>query len=196
MPNEFELLQLKLENERKLREEDKKLYTELEKEYESIIKNLEQELIQAKGKIISQKITIESFKDKLGIPIIIEGCEHDLYKGEQRDLVIGLLRNAMNNSPKYTRTYKICESLLGSNIEVGERAKIKDSIYDILKSYSGMDNDTISALSELGIKVIQGRTHYKLLLSGDERYSVSISTTPSDNKCGLNTISDINKLFF
>ena len=100
------LLEIELEEEKIKREKDKEDYNLLEKEYEKELEDLKRDLINANGKITSQKITLESYKHKVGVPIIIEGAEEDLYRGEQKDFVIGLLRNAMNNSDKYTRTYK------------------------------------------------------------------------------------------
>lgn len=190
------LLEIELEEEKIKREKDKEDYNLLEKEYEKEIEDLKRDLINANGKITSQKITLESYKHKVGVPIIIEGAEEDLYRGEQKDFVIGLLRNAMNNSDKYTRTYKICESLLGSNNEIGRRSEIKDKLSTILKSYSGMDSDTISNLESCDVKIVIEKGHHKILLGGDERYTISISHTPSDIKCGLNAMSDINKTFF
>lgn len=190
------LLEIDLEKEKQERKKDKEDYALLEKEYEKEIEGLRRDLINANGKITSQNITLESYKHKVGVPIIIEGAETDLYRGEQKDFVIGLLRNAMNSNDKYTRTYKICESLLGANNEVGRRSEIKDKLSTILKSYSGMDSDTVSSLESCDVKVIIEKGHHKIVLGGDERYSVSISHTPSDIKCGLNAMSDINKSFF
>lgn len=196
MQEYIKLLEADLAKEKAAREEEQNMYKELETDYEHTIDSLRRELANANGKIISQNIILESYKDKVGTPVIVEGAESDLYKGEQKDFIIELIRRAMGASPKYTRNYRICESLLGANVEVGERARIKDTIANILKSYSGMTNDTISALNDIGIKVIDCKNHFKLVLAGDERYIVSISHSPSDVKCGLNATSDINRCFF
>lgn len=191
------LLEHELQEERRLRQQEASEYRLLEKEYEAIINEKNQELVKAKGKIISQDITLASYKDKVGTPVVVEGVEHDLFRGEQKDFVLGLLSDAIQRYDKHTRSYKICESLLNANNESGERRRIKEGISTILKSYNGMNKDIVSSLNDVNIKVnVDGRNHYRLVLAGDERYSVNIAHTPSDSRCGLNVISDINKLFF
>lgn len=191
------LLEEDLSNERRSHEQDNEEYKMLEQEYETIIEEKNQELIKAKGKIISQDITLASYKDKVGIPILIEGDEPDLYRGEQKDFILNMINNAMLNLDKCSRAYKICQSIVNSNNEVGIRRRTKASIAYILKNYTSMTKDIIQNLRDAGITIEEdGRNHYKLVLFDDDRYTVSISRTPSDNRCGLNATSDINKLFF
>lgn len=197
MKEYIELLEAELEQEKKERAAEAAEYKALENEYESEIDKKNRELAQARGKIISQEITLASYKDKVGVPVIIAGTEHDLYKGEQKDFVRNLLLNAIQNYDKYTRSYKICESLLEANQEVGQKTKIQNTISSVLKNYTGMSKDIIQTLSSVGIGVDDSESkHYRLSLNGDTRYVVTISHTPSDSRCGLNAITDINRNFF
>ena len=60
-----------------------------------------------------------------------------------------------------------------------------------------MTKDLISKLNSVGISVIDdAKGHYKLLIGNDDRYVVSISHSPSDSRCGLNAITDINRIMF
>lgn len=191
------LLELELDEERRLRNQETLEYDILEQEYENIISLKNNELLKAKNKIIYQDQIISSYKEKYGRPIILEGDEHDLYKGEQKDFIRYIISNAMKNYDKHTRAYKICESILKANSEVGERKRIKELLCQIFKNYNGMNRDIISELNSIGINVeMDGRGHFKLTLANDDRYTVNISNSPSDSRCGLNVISDINKLFF
>ena len=191
------ILESELKTEKELRKQEAEEYSALESEYEKLLDEKNRELLQAKGKIISQEITLASYKDKIGKPIIVEGEEHDLYNGEQKDFIINLLKNSIDNYAKYTRSYRLCESILSANRPIGEKEKMQETIAMVLKSYSGMTKDIISKLNNIGISVIDDtKGHYRLLLNGDDRYTLTISHSPSDNRCGINAISDINKMFF
>lgn len=192
----IECLRNELQKEKENREADMREYLALEREYEKEINSLRINLANAKGKIISQSITLESYKNKIGVPIIVEGKEKDLYKGEQKDFILQLIRNAMNDKDKYTRSYEICKSLLSANNETGTRQYIKNESSKIFRNYSGFNATVISKLEDLGFRIISEKGHYKLILGNDDRHSVSISHSPSDIKSGLNIISDINKIFF
>lgn len=193
----IDILETDLDREREKRRIEAEEYSALEDEYENIVQELNKELLNAKGKIISQEITLASYKDKVGVPIIVEGEEKDLYKGEQKDFILNLVENAIHNYSKFTRSYRICEDILYSNKKIGEKEKILEVIQNVLKNYNGMTKDTISKLNSIGISVIDdAKGHYKLLFGQDDRYVVSISHSPSDSRCGLNAITDINKVMF
>lgn len=193
----IDILETDLDREREKRRIEAEEYSALEDEYESIVQELNKELLNAKGKIISQEITLASYKDKVGVPIIVEGEEKDLYKGEQKDFILNLVENAIHNYSKFTRSYRICEDILHSNKKIGEKEKILEVIQNVLKNYNGMTKDIISKLNSVGISVIDdAKGHYKLLFGQDDRYVVSISHSPSDSRCGLNAITDINKVMF
>ena len=186
-----------LEEEKQLRENDKAEYETFENEYENMVMDLKKELANSKGKIISLEITLESYKKKIGIPIIVEGDEKDIYPGEQKDFILSLIKSLISNFDNYTRAYKICESILNGNKENGTRSRIKETITSTLKNYTGMSKDVISALNSVGIRVAEyDSSHCKVYFERDDRYIVSISHSPSDFKCGLNAITDINRMFF
>lgn len=191
------ILEEDLNKEKEKRRTEAEEYSALEDEYEKMVQDLNKELLNAKGKIISQEITLASYKDKIGIPIIVEGKERDLYKGEQKDFVLNLISSQIHNYDKFTRSYRICEDILESNHKIGEKEKIIETIQSVLKNYNGMTKDIISKLNSVGISVIDdSKGHYKLLFGDDDRYVVSLSHSPSDSRCGLNAISDINKIMF
>lgn len=161
------------------------------------IERLNTDLLKAKGKIMSQDITLASYKDKVGIPLIVEGKEKDLYKSEQKDLIIEIIESYMSTLNKFSRNYKICESILNANSKTGTKDNMKEGLYQIFKNYTGMTKDILSSLSKLGFSVDNdGTGHWRIKLADDERYTISVSRTPSDQRSGLNALSDMNKLFF
>ena len=170
-------------------------YQSLEKTYEEILEEKNREILSLKSKIISQGITLNSYKDKNGHPLIVRGEEDDLYLGEQKDLILSLIEQ-YKGCDKMTRRYHICDSLLKANKKVGTRDIMQSNISSALKDFTCMDNETTRLLETSSIKIIGGITHYKLTLNGDPRYRVPISKTPSDNRTGLNAISECNRHFF
>lgn len=172
----------------------------LESELEDANKTIEEknkELLNTKAKIISQDITLASYKDKVGIPLIIEGEEKDIYEGEQKDFLLELISNKMDTCDKYSRSYKICESILNSNHKIGLREKIRLSIAKVFKNFEGMSSDKVSELNKARINVTDDSKHYRLSYNNDDRYSVHVShSTSNARRCGMNVISDMERIMF
>ena len=193
----IELLEQELENERQARHEDLDMYSRMEDEYKDEIKGLNNEILKLRGKVMSQDITMASYKDKAGIPILIEGEEKDLYRGEQKDYLLNIIKQRIAGMSKYTRGYDILKSIIDANPEVGTRCRMQEAIATSLKNFSRFNQEVRDGLESAGM-VDNGNTtaHYNFNLCGDNRYRVSISKTPSDNRAGYNTISDINRICF
>ena len=198
-PEEYiKYLEDELAKEKKARNEDKKFYEAMEAEYDKEVKQLHKELNATKGKMLSQQIILESYKAKVGTPLIIEGKEPDLYPGEQKDFILELLTVALNNSDKLSRTRTICESILKANQEAGRRRKINEAVGAILKKYDGKDIlGTIDRINEAGLTAEKTKSgHIRITLNNDSRYIVTLSGTPSDFRCGMNALADIHRVFF
>lgn len=179
---------------RKMQEELQN-YQGLEKSYEEILKEKNKEILSLKGKIISQDITLNSYKEKNGHPLIIKGDEPELYHGEQKDLILYLLEQ-YKGTDQTARRYQVCESILKTNKKVGTRDIMQNNMRSALKDFKVMDDKTIRLLEDSGIKIVSGKTHHKLSLGGDSRYKVFISKTPSDMRTGYNAIAECNRHFF
>lgn len=191
----IELLEEENKSLKETIEKEAQQYTQLERAYEEILDEKKQEILNLRGKIISQNITLNSYKDKNGNPLIIMGEEQDIYDGEQKDFILSLIEAAMPDD-QYCRRYRICRSILQSNKKSGNRDKMQDNIYNALKDFKLMDKETLRLLEESNLKLISGRTHHKITLNGDPRYRVAFSKTPSDVRTGLNAVAQINKTFF
>lgn len=175
-------------------------YEAFEKEYEQMLEQKNQELLRLKGKVISQDITLASYKEKVGIPIISCGEEQDIYHGEQRDFVLELLKAQLPNYSKNTRAYQILNSIIKANPEIGVRRQMMDKAYDILRNYTSFkemprmqqDFNDIGMIAER----CDGGSHYRIRFKDDDRYYVVVSCTPSDNRTGKNCASNISKTLF
>lgn len=145
------------------------------------------------GKVMSRDISITSIQDR---KLIIYGKEKDLYPGEQRDIILEYLKEAMKSADIYTRKYAVLKSVIEANPENGTRSKMKEKLKEIFKDFTGCSR--ISAqkareLKELGFELEFKDHHASLFLKKDNRYRVSVACTPSDNR-SLNTVSDIARV--
>ena len=151
-------------------------------EAQEIIESQRKTIQQLEGKIQSKEIMYNSYKDRNGVAIIVEGVEHDIYPGEQRDLIIEYLQSKISNLDPYTRQYHIVKSILEANPEVGNRAALKKDIYDVFRGFTGtssMSQMFKTKMQELGFEIIKGgKTHDKLIFHNDDRYSITIPKTP------------------
>ena len=180
-----------LVEERKLHKEDNDIYENMIAETESKVQQLNMQVLELKGKLISKDITLNSYKDKVGNPIISEGEEKDKYPGEQKDFVLSLIEKHMKSVPVFTRAHSICKSLLEANPAVGYRRSIIDTILNTFKNRNFLDDRAVNTLKDIGICCRRTNTHWKLTFDGDDRYFVSVSGTPSDKRNFLNSASDL-----
>lgn len=155
--------------------------------------------MQLRSKIISQNVIFNSYKDKSNsIPVIIQGVEQDIYPGEQKDIILEILSDKIKNLDSFTRQYCILRSILDANPEVGERTKIKQKLKNIFRSFTGYKNLTNSQnadLNELGFTYVPCNSgHSKLMFKNDDRFIVTMASTPSDHSRSLNQLNDISRI--
>ena len=95
-----------------------------------------------------------------------------------------------------SRKYHVLSSILEHNTMSDFPLKIQ-SVFDKVAQDGTLDSDGIHALERLDFEVIKaGSGHFKVRYHGDNRYQISISTSPSDSRAGENLISIyMNQLF-
>lgn len=153
---------------------------QLEEAHETI-ESQRRTIQQLEGKVQSKEIMYNSYKSRNGMAILVEGTEHDIYPGEQRDLMVEYLKDKLANLEPYTRQYHLVKSLLEANPEVGNRAALRKGIYDCFRGFTGtttMGKVFQTKMRDLGFDIIKGKTHDKLIFHNDDRYSISIPVTP------------------
>lgn len=127
--------------------------------------------------------------------------ENALYEHEIEDVILRVLEkeyNAMTGDGNLmqSRKYHVLSSILEHNTMSDFPSKIQ-SVFDKVAQDGTLDSDGIHALERLDFEVIKaGSGHFKVRYHGDNRYQMSISTSPSDNRAGENLISIyMNQLF-
>lgn len=133
-----------------------------------------------------------------GVPLIMRGAESDLYSSEQYEIIISVLREYLSKSvADGTRRADILRSVIEANPANGTPEKCRATIRAALDGYKAFETAKITkALKETGIEIIEHTGHYKIALGGDHRYVCEAAATCSDNRGGLNLISEINNIMF
>jgi hypothetical protein len=124
------------------------------------------------------------------------GQEHDYFPGEIKDIVIDALSVSRSLVPEDSRRLHIIDAVLSANNSSGQAIEIKERLKIALRNYKVLDAKTQRELLEIGFVLSDGGKHHKLTWNSDNRYTYSLSKTPSDHRTGLNSISDISRLFF
>ncbi|MDO4650625.1 MAG: hypothetical protein Q4B26_18475 [Eubacteriales bacterium] len=175
-------------------EEINLVYEEFDEDIKSLQKKLE-ELSRA-----NEALQMENFglRAKMNasdaMPIIYQGDEEDFYPEEVKDMVLGVLADALNNTEKGTRLYDVLEDILANNPYQHLSDERKQRVKNLFKGYKTLTGAMRQELMSLGFEISDDGKHYKITYQGDPRYMVTIGKTPSDNRAGSNNAGMINKI--
>lgn len=134
-----------------------------------------------------------------GVDMLVS--ESALYEHEIEDVILRVLEkeyNAMTGDSNLmqSRKYHVLSSILEHNTMSDFPSNIQ-AVFDKVAQDGTLDSDGVRALERLDFEVTKaGSGHFKVRYHGDNRYQISISTSPSDNRAGENLISIyMNQLF-
>ena len=127
-------------------------------------------------------------------PLILKGNEKEFYKGEQRDLLLYLLKEELKNNHNQ-KQQQIIHTILEQNPPVGNRNRYLTDIFNLLVN-EGLSKKSIDTLSRYGIILNHTGKHPTTTFFNDSRYTMTFSSTPSDLNAGRQYYRQIRKLFF
>ena len=150
----------------------------------------------------NQILILENQNEELGsyikqqgyYPLILKGNEKEFYKGEQRDLLLYLLKEELKNNHNQ-KQQQIIHTILEQNPSVGNRNKYLTDIFNLLVN-EGLSKKSIDTLSRYGIILSHTGKHPTTTYFNDSRYTMTFSSTPSDLNVGRQYYRQIRKLFF
>ena len=150
----------------------------------------------------NQILILENQNEELGsyikqqgyYPLILKGNEKEFYKGEQRDLLLYLLKEELKNNHNQ-KQQQIIHTILEQNPSVGNRNKYLTDIFNLLVN-EGLSKKSIDTLSRYGITLSHTGKHPTTTFFNDSRYTMTFSSTPSDLNVGRQYYRQIRKLFF
>jgi hypothetical protein len=117
----------------------------------------------------------------------------EFFDGEQYDLIVTLLNNALRNYTPESRAYELIEKLVAINKETGNGREIFAVVKSVLSDGQAPRESDLAKLRLVGFEVVSEANHYKLKFRGSEKYWFTLFKTPSDGRAGKNLVSDITK---
>ena len=161
-------------------------------------KNLQKNIDDLNNQILileNQNKELGSYIKQQGYyPLILKGNEKEFYKGEQRDLLLYLLKEELKNNHNQ-KQQQIIHTILEQNPSVGNRNKYLTDIFNLLVN-EGLSKKSIDTLSRYGIILSHTGKHPTTTFFNDSRYTMTFSSTPSDLNVGRQYYRQIRKLFF
>ena len=150
----------------------------------------------------NQILILENQNEELGsyikqqgyYPLILKGNEKEFYKGEQRDLLLYLLKEELKNNHNQ-KQQQIIHTILEQNPSVGNRNRYLTDIFNLLVN-EGLSKKSIDTLSRYGSILSHTGKHPTTTFFNDSRYTMTFSSTPSDLNVGRQYYRQIRKLFF
>ena len=135
---------------------------------------------------------VEPTKPPQGI-LVAPATAAEVFPGEVREQVVATLLDRLGTAERSGRERRaeILRYVLAANQSAGELERRRAELRQILKN-AGYYNDP-KPLERLGLRLISGRTHWKLQYAN---VRVTMSKTPSDYRANLNNGSEIaNRCF-
>ena len=129
---------------------------------------------------------VEPTKPTQGI-LVAPATAAEVFPGEVREQVVATLLDGLGTAERSGRERRaeILRYVLAANQSAGELERRRAELRQILKN-AGYYNDP-KPLERLGLRLISGRTHWKLQYAN---VRVTMSKTPSDYRANLNIASD------
>ena len=160
-------------------------------------KNLQKNIDDLNNQILileNQNKELGSYIKQQGYyPLILKGNEKEFYKGEQRDLLLYLLKEELKNNHNQ-KQQQIIHTILEQNPPVGNRNRYLTDIFNLLVN-EGLSKKSIDTL-RYGIILNHTGKHPTTTFFNDSRYTMTFSSTPSDLNVGRQYYRQIRKLFF
>lgn len=161
-------------------------------------KNLQKNIDDLNNQILileNQNKELGSYIKQQGYyPLILKGNEKEFYKGEQRDLLLYLLKEELKNNHNQ-KQQQIIHTILEQNPPVGNRNRYLTDIFNLLVN-EGLSKKSIDTFSRYGIILNHTGKHPTTTFFNDSRYTMTFSSTPSDLNVGRQYYRQIRKLFF
>lgn len=161
-------------------------------------KNLQKNIDDLNNQILileNQNKELGSYIKQQGYyPLILKGNEKEFYKGEQRNLLLYLLKEELKNNHNQ-KQQQIIHTILEQNPPVGNRNRYLTDIFNLLVN-EGLSKKSIDTLNRYGIILNHTGKHPTTTFFNDSRYTMTFSSTPSDLNVGRQYYRQIRKLFF
>ena len=190
--DELELLQLEIEDLKEKRKLDQDIIAEASGE----IKELQQNVSALESKVQALQFAFNK-SQTTGKTIELYYTEEELYEDEIKRFVLDCIKKSCDCSgtaEQAWRRYHVLNDLLCSNSCSQYGDNLKQEIESILRR-GKLNRSDLRSLKALGFAFEEGG-HGKLKFHNDDRYTITLASTPSDYRNGENAMHDAIKLLF
>lgn len=199
-----------VEDKKKSDEDLEVLYEDILKEKDSRIDDLMKSLDESQQQVFMLKHKSDALLSNLNKSkadtnglgeLDLLTSENALYNHEIEDVVLRVLEkeyNAMTGDANLvqSRKYHVLASILEHN-EMSSYPSEVQAVFDKVTQDGTLGADGVRELERLDFEVTKaGSGHFKIRYHGDNRYQMSVSTSPSDNRAGENLVSVYMNLLF
>jgi hypothetical protein len=123
------------------------------------------------------------------------GEEEDFFEDEIRWIMLDAMVDHCSRVPDDSRRLHILQAVVSQKPERNFATEIASSIRETLRGYREMTPKIRSTLIQLGFAISEEGKHFKLVYNEDSRYTFTLPKSGSDGRGGLNSGSDIIRLF-
>ena len=170
------------------------VYETFDEDLNSLQQKLD-ELVKANEALMIENSVLRAKLNTVdAMPIVYQGEEEDFYPNEIKDMILGVLDDALSTTENSTRKADILTDILHCNEYLHLNEERKQRVKAIFKGYKTLTGAMKQELNDLGMTITDDGKHYKLTYHDDPRYMVTIGKTPSDNRAGSNNAAMINKI--
>ncbi len=137
-----------------------------------------------------------------GPALLYYGKEDDIYNDEIRSAVLKILEDVrQEHKPQdihaSNRIYDICEDIITNNAPRKKDAwDVYDSLDNLFGNYRRFTDRMANELTSIGAKITKEGSHFKAKLGGQDRYTITLASSPSDVNAGRRTVADIKQRWF
>lgn len=149
-----------------------------------LFEDMRAEIDMLRAQVQSYEYAFQYKKEAPEKGIVMDCKEKEFYEGEIKDLVLEILeeeKKKMDQDPNQIgwRKYHILSSILESNTVVGKRRTLRNELKAVLSRIGRPSAKDRKMLNDLGF-VVRQNGHNKLYFHDDDRYFITLASTPSD----------------
>ena len=184
------------ENEDLILEKFDNQLSKLENNKQKYIQQIDELTKQIEYLKFQVEINEKKMNDICSYPLLFKGNEDEFYDGEQKDMVLSLIKEELKVEKDSTRI-QLLNEILKENPPVGNRSEKLNEIYRILLSSKQVGERQIELLKKYGICLLDSKeNHLKGNFYDDSRYPLTVSSSPSDLNTGRQLYREIRKVCF
>ena len=137
-----------------------------------------------------------------GPALLYYGKEDDIYNDEIRSAVLKILEDVrQDHKPQdihaSNRIYDICDDIITHNAPRKKDAwDTYDSLDSLFSNYRRFTDRMSNELTSVGAEITKEGSHFKAKLGGQDRYTITLASSPSDVNAGKRTVADIKMRWF